>query len=115
MSHVDTLKIYKAAIAAGFTEQQATFEAESLDNELEHVVTKEFMNSKFDSFKNDIDSRFDSFKSDIDSRFDFFKKELKQELSLMEKNIKYHTLYNIGGAMILSVLIPVALKMYNIL
>lgn len=49
----DTLKYTKRAIAAGFTPQQAEFQAEELATVInESLVTKDYLDSKLDSLEN---------------------------------------------------------------
>lgn len=45
MSHINTLKVYKNALQAGYTEEQAQHEAYSLDETMNGVASNESLES----------------------------------------------------------------------
>lgn len=54
MSHIDTLKVYRQYVGAGYTDQQATCAVDALNSSFDGVATKDDLKS----LEKDINSKF---------------------------------------------------------
>ena len=56
MEHVNTLKMYKDYVAAGYTDAQASIAVESLNASFDTVVTKDYLRQELAILKGEIRS-----------------------------------------------------------
>jgi hypothetical protein len=65
MSHIDTLKAYEDLVESGLTEKQAKAQVRTLDNSLDELATKEYLNKEFSIFRSDMRADISGLKGDI--------------------------------------------------
>lgn len=88
MEHITTLKTYKNALKAGFSDEQAVFHAESLNSSLDSVITNE---------------KLDIFASKLDYRFELINLEIKERIN----SLKISLVLMIGGTFVAAFLLPI--------
>ena len=100
----DTLKCARRLIAAGIPDQQADvlaeLMAEAFVHNVDQLVTKDYLDTRFDAFEQRIERRMDERFTEIDRKF------AEVDLRFAEIDGKFRLLYWMMGIVIASTTLP---------